>query len=131
MKYVKDILWGLALVVFNQIAMLLVSSFFDPNSGNTDPTVAQAIASLTINAAGTALLMGIAAFFLTGFLKTTRMAEAYRRGILWTLVLIGFYLLIGFGNQTLEIILKTPTAYLMYLLTFLGPVLYGKLKKLN
>ena len=130
MRSIKDVLLGIVLVFLNQIIMLLVSLLVGAYSSG-DETVEELVRMVTLNSAVSALPMAALTFLFARIFKTKSMAEAYRSGGIWVLVLIVYYILIGLGNNTIEIILRSPTVYLMFLFTFAGPVLFGKLKHLK
>lgn len=130
MNIIKYVLLGLVLVFLNQIIMLLFSLLLGAFSSGNE-TTEELVRMVTLNSAATALPMAALTFLLAWMLKIKSMAEAFRTGGIWALVLVIFYILIGLGNNTIEIILRSPAIYLMFLVTFAGPVLFGKLKRLE
>jgi hypothetical protein len=57
--------------------------------------------------------------------------SAYRKSIIWTVVVLGLYTIIGVGNDNVGPIFGSYGFYLLLLGVFLGPILYAKFKKLT
>jgi len=118
-KILYDILFGLLLFILIFIVEFAIMLLAGDSVGSSDTETAGAgLEFLLIS-----LPAGILSFLLALFLKTAKMAEAIRRGIIWAIETACIYLIIGIGNNTTGVIFSSPGMYLMLALIFAGPLL--------
>ena len=79
----------------------------------------------------TALPAALVTFAFSWLFKTKSRKEAIRRGMIWTGILVLFYIFIGIGNQNLDLIFGTVGVYVLLACAFSGPVLYSVMKRLS
>ena len=114
-KVVFDFLWGLFLIFAVLLIEMLVTLPFVSGMLNLE-FVLTSVPGLLV------------AFLLAGFLRTSAFKEAIRRSVLWTVMLLLFYVLIGIGNDTLQLIFAGFGIYLLLAAVFLGPILWWRIK---
>lgn len=125
----KEILFGILLVVVIFIALLIegiiiLFSIGDPGGNIKYPT-------LNCQMLVTALIVLPTTYGFAVRLKTKSMAEAIKRGLIWTCIVTLFFILMGLGDNDLEVYFGRIGIYVLLLCTFSGPILYAKIRKLG
>lgn len=125
----NDILYGILLVIVIFIALfvegiIILLSIGDPGGNVKYPT-------LNGQLLVTALIVLPTTYGFARRLKTESMAEAIKRGLLWTSIVTLFFILMGLGDNDLEVYFGRFGTYVLLLSAFAGPVLYAKLRKLG
>ncbi len=113
--WLKDVLIGLGIIVAVFILELVVMIPFGGSTG-TDRSAAMRLEFAL--AALPALVVSVAVSGLPG---TKSPSSAWRRSLLWTIMLFAVYALIGAGNGDIREILSVWTLYLLLAGVFLGP----------
>lgn len=128
-KILKDIFFGVLIIIVITILEFIVTiPFGEPVEQIDRETWANLINRELLL---TALPAALTTFTFTWRLKTKSKAEAVRRGIIWASILALSYILIGLGNNNLELIFGKIGIYVLLLCTFGGAILYAKVKQLN
>ncbi|HWQ89657.1 MAG TPA: hypothetical protein VN374_06755, partial [Desulfitobacteriaceae bacterium] len=76
----------------------------------------------------TALPAGLTTFVFAWLLKTNNISVAFRRSIIWTIIIFLHFLLLGIGYDNLLGMFGTIGIYLLLACAFTGPLLYAKIK---
>lgn len=76
----------------------------------------------------TALPATLVTFVFAMLLKTETLADAVRRGVIWTLIVGLYFFGVGIGNGNFMEMFGTLGIYVLLLCTFLGPIVYAKIK---
>ena len=121
---IKDILFGFLVVIVITLCEFIVTIPFGlPDINNK----AEYIAFMNQEF----LLTVLPALFVTyGFawiLKTKTMKEAMQKSIIWTLLVLLNFVMIGLGNDNISEIFKTFGIFVLLIGTFIGPILYVRL----
>lgn len=123
-KMVKDVLYGFLVVIVITLCEFIVTIPFGlPDMVNQVDYIEFMNREF--------LLTALPALFVTyGFawmLKTKIMNEAMQRSIIWTLLVLLNFVMIGLGNNNISEIFKTFGIYVLLIGTFIGPILYIRL----
>lgn len=127
---IKDILFGILIFVVIMLAELLVSLPFD-EAGVETFTNEELKPHLNREFLLTAIPAVIITFFAAWFLKTDSRASAVRRSIIWTLIAVILYLIMGIGNDNLNVLFGVAGMYVLLLAIFAGPLLFAGIKHLK
>jgi hypothetical protein len=79
----------------------------------------------------TALPALLVTLMFAGLLKTKNKSDALKRSITWTVFLTLNYLLIGIGNDNFKLIFGNIGIYILLGCSFMGPIVYSKIKHLE
>lgn len=126
MKWLKNIGFGLLLLISTLLIEFLVTlPFGSPWDTYSPSTIPQDlyINYLNLEFFLTALVLFFLLFLLYHLLHYS-IQTLKEASILWSLMLLAFYLLIGFGNQNLSIILQSIGFYLLVSTPLLAFFLY-------
>lgn len=127
-RIVKDFLFGLLIVIIITIFEFIVTlPFGEPWELSPEVYLYFINRELLLTALPAALIT----FIFTRLLRTERKSDALRRGIIWTIIIFLYYLIIGIGNDNFGIIFSTIGIYVLLVCAFLGPILYAKIKHLE
>ena len=129
--YVKNvlinILLGVAVIVVVTILEFLITLPFgdpgEPGSGNYSSYINRELLL-------TALPAGITTCLLTWILKVKSKKDLIAKSIIWTTMLSLYFALIGLGNSNFSDIFRTVGVYVLLSFSFIGPIAYGKVKRL-
>lgn len=127
-RIVKDILFGvLVLIVITILEFIVTIPFGLPGQEISRPEWAQIISR--------ELLLTAIPGFLTSYvfamlLKTKSRREAIRKSIIWTSIICINFLVMGMGNDNLDLIFGTIGIYVLLACTFAGPIAYSFVKHL-
>jgi len=127
-RIVKDILFGvLVLIVITILEFIVTIPFGLPGQEISRPEWAQIISR--------ELLLTAIPGFLTSYvfamlLKTKSRREAIRKSIIWTSIICINFLVMGMGNDNLDLIFGTIGIYVLLACTIAGPIAYSFVKHL-
>jgi len=128
-KIVKDVLLGFLVIFVVIFFEFLVTIPFGEPAG--DITRAEWASWINRELLVTALPAAFTTLGFTWLLKTQSRRDAIRRSIIWTCMIALNYMLMGLGNDNLDLIFGRPGVYVLLLCSFVGPLLFSKIKKLN
>lgn len=124
---IKDVLSGLLIFVLIMVLEFAVTLPF----GEPGVESGELAAYLNREFLLTAIPATILTYLAARVMKVTTLANAYRKSIIWTAVVLGLYTIIAVGNDNVGPIFGSYSFYLLLLGVFLGPILYAKFKRLT
>ena len=123
-KIVMDILYGFLVVIVITLCEFIVTIPFGLPVINNQ---ADYIEFMNREFLLTALPALFVAYGFAWILKTKTMKEAMQRSIIWTLLVLLNFVIIGLGNNNLSEIFSTFGIFILLIGTFIGPILYVRL----
>lgn len=128
-RIIKDALFGLLVIIAVTILEFIVTiPFGEPAQQITDEVWTEIINRELLL---TAIPAALTTFAFTGFMKTKSKEDAIRRGIIWTIMMALNYAFIGIGNNNFKLIFGGIGIYILLVCTFIGPVIFTKVKHLS
>jgi len=128
-RIIKDALFGLLIIIAVTVLEFIVTiPFGEPAQQITGEAWSEIIDRELLL---TSLPAALTTFAFTGFLKTKSKADAIRRGIIWIIMLVLNYTLIGIGNKNFNLIFGGIGIYVLLVCAFIGPVIFAKIKHLD
>ena len=127
-KVVKEILYGVLIVVVTLIFELLVTLPFTEIASENDRARWQFLLNRELLL--TSIPAALITFFFAWMLKTATRREALRRAIIWTGILAMYYLLISIGNGSFGLMFGAVGVYVLLACSFAGPILYSFIRRL-
>ncbi|MEQ8153697.1 MAG: hypothetical protein ABRQ25_02210 [Clostridiaceae bacterium] len=127
MKILKNTLWGILIVILILILEYLVTIPF----GVEAPAEGTAARFINHEMLLTALPAGLVTFAAAWLLKTKSRSAAFARSVIWTLVLIIFYLSVSAGNYGVKATFGGIGIYVLLACAFAGPIIFAKIKHLK
>ncbi|CZQ88853.1 hypothetical protein [Trichococcus collinsii] len=124
---IKDVLSGLLIFVLIMVLEFAVTLPFGEPGGESGGLAVYLNREFLLTAIPAAILTYMAAMVT----KVPTIVSAYRKSIIWTTVVLGFYSIIAVGNDNVGPIFGSYGFYLLLLGVFLGPILYSKFKRLT
>jgi len=126
---IKDVLFGvLIIIVITFLEFIVTIPIGEPLEEADTKTWASIINRELLL---TALPVFFTTFFFTWKLNTKSKSDAVRRGVIWTVIITLYYMIIGLGNNNFQLIFGKIGIYILIACSFAGPVFYIKIKKLN
>jgi len=124
---IKDILSGALIFILIMLFEFAVTLPFG------EPGVESGELSIYLNREFllTAIPAAILTYMAAMVTKVPTLVSAYRKGFIWTTVVLGLYTIIAVGNDNVGPIFGSYGFYVLLAGVFIGPVLYTKLKKLS
>lgn len=117
----NNVLFGILIIILIAISEFIVTIPFgmpgDVNSADLAKIINRELLL-------TALPAGIITFAFAHLLKTNTRQSAIRRSIIWMVMILLNFLLIGIGNQNLAEIFGTAGLYALLACAFAGPLVY-------
>ena len=123
--FLKDVLFGILIIILITLAEFIVTLPFG-TPGDVDSAGLATFINRELLL--TALPAGLITFAFAHLLKTNTRQAALRRSIIWMVMLLLDFLMIGIGNQNLEEIFGTAGIYALLACAFAGPLVYSWLK---
>ena len=128
-RTMKDLLFGIVIVIEIFIVLIILEiiiliQYVEPSYETMYPTWD---AEMLL----TALIVLGTTYGLTGRLKTKSMAEALKRGLIWTCIITLSFILIGLRTDELGLYFERIGIYALLFCAFSGPVIYAKMKHLD
>ncbi|ADL50225.1 hypothetical protein [Clostridium cellulovorans] len=127
-KILKDFLFGLLLMFNITICKFLVTLPFEMPMDFTNENYSYVINREFLVTSLPALVITL---IYTRLLKTKTKADALRKSIIWTIVVILNYSLIGIGNDNFKIIFGGWGIYSLIASVFIAPILSLYIRKHN
>ena len=127
---VKDMLFGV-LIFFSILALEFVLTLPQGTSGTEGISSAEWSRIINQELLLTALPAAVVTFLSAMLLNTKSGGDAFRRSVIWTMIVLLFYVAIGIGNGNFKIIFGTIGIYTVLLGVFAGPLFYAKIKHLK
>jgi Fe2+ transport system protein B len=124
---IKDVLSGLLIFVLIMVLEFAVTLPFGEPSNESGDLAVYLNREFLLTAIPAAILTYTAAMVT----KVPTIVSAYRKSIIWTVVVLGLYTIIAVGNDNVGPIFGSYGFYLLLLGVFIGPILYAKFKKLT
>lgn len=124
---IKDLLSGLLIFILIMLLEFAVTLPFGEPGGESGDLAVYLKREFLLTAIPASILTYLAARVM----KVTTIANAYRKSIIWTAVVLGLYTIIAVGNDNAGPIFGSYSFYLLLLGVFLGPVLYAKIKRIS
>jgi hypothetical protein len=125
-KIIKDILFGFLIIVIVTILEFLVTlPFAEPWELNNEGYQTYINRELLL----TALPAAVTAFILARLLRTVKISDAVRRGIIWMCFMGAFYAAVGIGNGNFNRIFGSAGIYVLMAGIFSGPFVYSLIKR--
>lgn len=124
---IKDVLSGLLFFVLIMVLEFAVTLPFGEPSNESGDLAVYLNREFLLTAIPAAILTYTAAMVT----KVPTIVSAYRKSIIWTVVVLGLYTIIAVGNDNVGPIFGSYGFYLLLLGVFIGPILYAKFKKLT
>lgn len=125
-----DILFGILLVVEIFIVVIVEGIFLMIYFGG-EPPGASKYPTFDLQMFITAFIVLLTTYGFSGYLKTKSMAEAIKRGLIWTFLIALAIILEGYGSNHLELYFGRIGTYVLLLSAFSGTFIYAKKKKLE
>ncbi|MFY9902196.1 MAG: hypothetical protein WAK52_06270 [Trichococcus sp.] len=124
---IKDVLSGLLIFVLIMVLEFAVTlPFGEPGNESGDLAV-----YLNREFLLTAIPAAILTYMAAMVTKVPTIVSAYRKSIIWTVVVLGLYTISAVGNDNVGPIFGSYGFYLLLLGVFIGPILYAKFKRLT
>jgi hypothetical protein len=125
---VKDFLFGILVLIVITILEFIVTIPF----GYPGDQISREEWGAIINRE---LLLTAVPGFLTAYvfamlLKTKSRADAMQKAVFWASILCVNFLVMGIGNDNLDLIFGTIGIYVLIVCTFAGPIAYAFIKRL-
>ena len=125
---VKDFLFGiLVLIVITILEFVVTIPFGMPAD---QPSRDEWAAIISRELLLTAIPGFLTAYVFAMLLKTKSRADAIQKAVLWTSILCINFLVMGLGNDNLDLIFGTIGIYVLLVCTFAGPIAYSFVKHL-
>ena len=116
-----DIALGILIIIAILLAEFIVTLPFGPPGGTDSADLARVINRELLL---TALPAGLITFAFAHLRKTNTKQSAIRRSVIWMVMILLNFLLIGIGNQNLAEIFGTAGIYALLACAFAGPLVY-------
>jgi hypothetical protein len=124
----KDALFGILIVVLVVAVEFLVTL---PLGAPTGLDAAGLAAYIDQELLLTSLPAGLLTFLFAWILRTGSRAEANRKSIVWTLMVLINYVAVGVLNGDLLPIMTSAGVYILLIFTFAGPKLYAMVRNFD
>ena len=125
---VKDFLFGILVLVVITILEFLVTIPFGYAGDQISREEWAAIINLELLL--TAIPGFLTAYVFAMLLKTKSRADAIQKAVFWASIVCINFLIMGIGNDNLDLIFGTIGIYVLLICTFAGPVVYSLIKHL-
>lgn len=135
-KILKDFVLGIGAFVSWGIVLfgvkLLFDKFFpaDPELSETKLSILFSNRSLMLHLFVVLFVSALLTFIFTWISKTKSRKDALRKSIIWSVIFIGWYIIIGTGNNTIAEIFLSYYFYTVLACYFVGPLVFMAVKKL-
>lgn len=120
---IVDFFLGFLVIFLVMFAEMLVTLPFAGGTGNGS--------LLNLEFALAALPSFLVTFGLAAWLRSTKLNDTVRRSLLWAVMLLIFYLVIGKANETLGLIVAAAGFYVLMAGVLAGPFVYWLIRRKN
>jgi hypothetical protein len=125
MKILRLLFFGAVISILASLLLVLASLPFQMKQE------ADAVELNSVDALLAALPLGLVSYACAWLNRTASRRDAWISSLTWTLFLMVVLALLGVANQTLDVLFLAPGLYVLFLLVFLGPLVFARVRRLH